>query len=260
MERALRSKFIFCVQFPICLLKPPQQLTRVLLAATDPACCCCCFTRAAVVLTVAMSLAAFGVTAWYYVTDQAFMSGSVFVRVGVNNTMEAVDSTLGGDRVAALLCFFAYFGVATPVISVAMLAVFQRCFNYTTRLTRFLSSAAYAVYLIHPLVVTPMACVVSSPPPSRRTYHARQQFNNPAQNIQEMLGSGAAKPRTPCTGSSPFLPPPHHLLLLLLPPPPRTHACAHNAQCHRCFARALSLFPSCVPPPLSPPTSNLVAP
>lgn len=38
-------------------------------------------------------------------------------------------------------------------VSYAILALFQRTFNFTSRVTRFLSRAAYAVYRIPPLVV-----------------------------------------------------------------------------------------------------------
>ena len=44
-------------------------------------------------------------------------------------------------------------GLVIMSVSYAMLALFQRTFNFTSRVTRFFSQAAYAVYLVHPLVV-----------------------------------------------------------------------------------------------------------
>jgi glucan biosynthesis protein C len=52
------------------------------------------------------------------------------------------------------LPFFLVAGVFCVDMCIVTLQFFQQYANFTTRFTRFLSDAAYTVYLIHPLVVT----------------------------------------------------------------------------------------------------------
>ena len=50
-------------------------------------------------------------------------------------------------------------GWMTVVISIWMVATFRKRFNYSTPNLKLLAGAAYAVYLIHPWVVTPLTAL-----------------------------------------------------------------------------------------------------
>ena len=47
-------------------------------------------------------------------------------------------------------------GVYAVAVTVWLLALFRRRFDYTSPLLRKLAGAAYTVYLIHPWVITPL--------------------------------------------------------------------------------------------------------
>ena len=57
------------------------------------------------------------------------------------------------------LATFAFMGVCTALISVWLLAMSRKRFNYTTPRLTMMANAAYTVYLIHPWVIVPVTGV-----------------------------------------------------------------------------------------------------
>ena len=83
---------------------------------------------------------------------------------GGNITDVAGRRRLQQPDVGSLGGIFALWGLActgwmTVVISIWMVATFRKRFNYSTPNLKLLANAAYAVYLIHPWVVTPLTAL-----------------------------------------------------------------------------------------------------
>ena len=87
----------------------------------------------------------------FYVNDNGFM---IPKQNATDNCDDSDDNTWNDSHLIIWLLFYIFMGFMCIAISLTILQFSYQYLNFTNKYTQFLSSHAYTVYIIHPLILT----------------------------------------------------------------------------------------------------------
>eukprot|EP01084_Bolivina_argentea_P300629 518436_1 len=107
-----------------------------------------------VVLTFLCSLGMIGITIYFYVADMGIGMPKKHASIDCDSDNDDSIEFTGAVLVIAV-GIFVFYGIGCIVFSLGMIQFASLKMNVRNKFTKFFSDAAYTVYIIHPLVITP---------------------------------------------------------------------------------------------------------